>query len=228
MIGLQSNVPSSDLLFNKLAILASCGVNVFCDERGRFQTSGKRSFGVLFDPQYPVCAPLQELKILIRARPTLLLRTITLWGEAPGGGLMQDLADAGDMRRCAWTWVIADCRRNSLGLHSWNQSEDWRFDFSNQRPILVMRPRHARCCGPSDRGLDWRAPTTTEHYKVRRRTKKLLRHSFKFAGQFLDKNANPFTAVIRCTCNDSIDSKPISKWARACGTSPIARVPGCG
>jgi hypothetical protein len=139
MIGLQSNVPSSDLLFNKLAILASCGVNVFCDERGRFQTSGKRSFGVLFDPQYPVCAPLQELKILIRARPTLLLRTITLWGEAPGGGLMQDLADAGDMRRCAWTWVIADCRRNSLGLHSWNQSEDWRFDFSNQRPILVMR-----------------------------------------------------------------------------------------
>jgi hypothetical protein len=27
--------------------------------------------------------------------------------------------------------------------------------------------------------------------------------------------ANPFTAVIRCTCNDSIDSKTISKCARA-------------
>jgi hypothetical protein len=54
-----------------------------------------------------------------------------------------------------------------------------------------------------------------EHYKVRRRTNKLLRHAFKFADQPLDKNANPFTAVIRCTCNDSIDRKTISKWARA-------------
>ena len=54
-----------------------------------------------------------------------------------------------------------------------------------------------------------------EHYKVRRRTNKLLRHAFKFADQPLDKNANPFTAVIRCTCDDEIDSKTISKWARA-------------
>jgi hypothetical protein len=54
-----------------------------------------------------------------------------------------------------------------------------------------------------------------EHYKVRRRTKKLLRHAFKFANLQLDKNANPFNAVIRCTCDDEIDSKTISKWARA-------------
>ena len=54
-----------------------------------------------------------------------------------------------------------------------------------------------------------------EHYKVRRRTKKLLRHAFKFANLPFDKNANPFTAVIRCTCDDEIDSKTISKWARA-------------
>jgi hypothetical protein len=53
------------------------------------------------------------------------------------------------------------------------------------------------------------------HYRVRRRTNKLLRHAFKFANLPFAKNANPFTAVIRCTCNDEIDSKTISKWARA-------------
>jgi hypothetical protein len=52
-----------------------------------------------------------------------------------------------------------------------------------------------------------------EHYKVRRRTKKLLRHAF--ADLPFDKKADPFTAVIRCTCDDEIDSKTISKWARA-------------
>jgi hypothetical protein len=53
------------------------------------------------------------------------------------------------------------------------------------------------------------------HYRVRGRTNKLLRHAFKFANLPFDKNANPFTAVIRCTCDDEIDSKTISKWARA-------------
>ena len=54
-----------------------------------------------------------------------------------------------------------------------------------------------------------------EHYKVRRRTKKLLRHAFKFANLPFDKNADPFTAAIRCTCDDQVDSKTISRWARA-------------
>ena len=54
-----------------------------------------------------------------------------------------------------------------------------------------------------------------EHYKVRRRTKKLLRHAFKFGNLPFDKNADPFTAVIRCTCDDNADGKTISKWARA-------------
>jgi hypothetical protein len=54
-----------------------------------------------------------------------------------------------------------------------------------------------------------------EHYKVRRRTKKLLRHAFKFANLPFAKNADLFSAVIRCTCDDEIDSKTISKWARA-------------
>ena len=42
-----------------------------------------------------------------------------------------------------------------------------------------------------------------------------MRHAFEFADLPFDKNANPFTAVIRCTCDDNADSKTISKWARA-------------
>ena len=56
---------------------------------------------------------------------------------------------------------------------------------------------------------------TVMHYKVRRRTKKLLRHAFEFAELPFDRNADPFTAVIRCTSDDNADSKTISKWARA-------------
>jgi hypothetical protein len=54
-----------------------------------------------------------------------------------------------------------------------------------------------------------------QHYKIRRRTKKLLRHAFKFAELPFDKDADPFTAVIRCTCDDNAVNKTISKWARA-------------
>jgi hypothetical protein len=53
------------------------------------------------------------------------------------------------------------------------------------------------------------------HYKVRRRTTRLLRHAFKFANLPFDKNADPYTAVIRCTCDSSLDAKIVSKWARA-------------
>jgi hypothetical protein len=54
-----------------------------------------------------------------------------------------------------------------------------------------------------------------EHYRVRRRTKRLLRRAAKFSGLPLENNADPFTVVIRCTCADRADSKTISKWARA-------------
>jgi hypothetical protein len=36
-------------------------------------------------------------------------------------------------------------------------------------------------------------------YKVRRRTSRLLRHAFEFANLPPDQNADPFTAIIRCT-----------------------------
>jgi hypothetical protein len=57
--------------------------------------------------------------------------------------------------------------------------------------------------------------TIVEHYRVRRRTNRLLRHAFKFANLSFDKNVDPFSAVIRCTSDRDIDSKTISKWARA-------------
>jgi hypothetical protein len=62
------------------------------------------------------------------------------------------------------------------------------------------------------------------HYRVRRRTKKLLRHAFKFADIPLDKSADPFTAIIRCTSGGA-DCKAISKWARALRYVARCKVP---
>jgi len=53
------------------------------------------------------------------------------------------------------------------------------------------------------------------HYKVRRRTNRLLRHAFEFANLPFDKNADPFSAVIRGTSGCEVDNKTISKWSRA-------------
>jgi hypothetical protein len=65
-----------------------------------------------------------------------------------------------------------------------------------------------------------------DHYKTRRRTNKLLRHAFEFADLSFDKNADPFTAVIRCTCGGVADNKTISKWARALRYSARCKEPG--
>jgi hypothetical protein len=54
-----------------------------------------------------------------------------------------------------------------------------------------------------------------EHYRVRRRTNRLLRHAFKFANLPFDKNADSFGAVIRCTSGRKVDGKIVSKYARA-------------
>jgi hypothetical protein len=53
------------------------------------------------------------------------------------------------------------------------------------------------------------------HYKVRRRTTKLLRHAFKFAHRPFEENADPFKSIIRCTSDRDIDNKTVSKYARA-------------
>jgi len=53
------------------------------------------------------------------------------------------------------------------------------------------------------------------HYRGRRRTKRLLRRSFKFAGLPSDMSMDPFAAVIRSTCEEKLDRKTVSKWSRA-------------
>jgi hypothetical protein len=52
-------------------------------------------------------------------------------------------------------------------------------------------------------------------YKGRRRTRRLLRGAFQFAGLPLDKNADFFATVIRCTSEQELDCKTISKYSRA-------------
>jgi hypothetical protein len=48
---------------------------------------------------------------------------------------------------------------------------------------------------------------------------------FEFADQPFDKNGDPFTAVIRCTCGGAADNKTISKWARALRYAAIRKPP---
>ncbi len=64
-----------------------------------------------------------------------------------------------------------------------------------------------------------------EHYKARRKTKTLLRGAFKFAGLPFDENTDPFTAAIRCTCDQGLDNKTISKWSRALRYVAYSEVP---
>jgi hypothetical protein len=54
-----------------------------------------------------------------------------------------------------------------------------------------------------------------DHYKGRRRTKKLLRRAFSSSGLPFDENTDPFATLIRCTSDRSLDGKTISKYARA-------------
>jgi hypothetical protein len=60
--------------------------------------------------------------------------------------------------------------------------------------------------------------------KGRRRTKRLLRRAYQFAGRTLE-NADPFATVIRCTSERSVDNKTISKWARALRYAAHCKVP---
>jgi hypothetical protein len=67
-----------------------------------------------------------------------------------------------------------------------------------------------------------------EHFRLRRRTSRLLRHAFDFADLPFDKNADPFSAVIRCTCGDAIDTKMISKWSIALRYVARSKAPKIG
>jgi hypothetical protein len=52
------------------------------------------------------------------------------------------------------------------------------------------------------------------HFKVRRRTKRLLRHAFEFADKPFDENADPFSAVICCTCGGAAADKMIRTYLK--------------
>jgi len=67
-----------------------------------------------------------------------------------------------------------------------------------------------------------------ERYNRRRKTEKLLRYAFKCADLAVDGKADPFTAVIRCTCYRNTDNKTISKWARALRYVAQCKKPGTG
>jgi hypothetical protein len=54
-----------------------------------------------------------------------------------------------------------------------------------------------------------------KRYSGKRRTKRLMRRAYKFAGLPIDPTADPFAVVIRCTCEHKLDNKTISKWSRA-------------
>ncbi len=63
-----------------------------------------------------------------------------------------------------------------------------------------------------------------EHYKVRRKISKLLRHALEFADLPFNRDVDVFTAIIRCTSDDTVDHKMISKWARErCGMLLVQR-----
>jgi hypothetical protein len=54
-----------------------------------------------------------------------------------------------------------------------------------------------------------------QHYRWKGRTKKLIRRAFEFGELPFDKNADPFAVIIRCTCEQQLDRKTVSKWSRA-------------
>jgi len=66
------------------------------------------------------------------------------------------------------------------------------------------------------------------HFRVRRRTNRLLRHVFEFANLRLNKRTDPFAAVIRCTSKRDIGSEIVSKWARALRYVARSKEPGIG
>jgi hypothetical protein len=51
--------------------------------------------------------------------------------------------------------------------------------------------------------------------RSRRQIRALVRRACDFAGLAFDKAADPFTTVIRCTSEKSLDHRTVSKWSRA-------------
>jgi hypothetical protein len=57
--------------------------------------------------------------------------------------------------------------------------------------------------------------STVLDHQGNRRTRKLVRRAAEFSGLPLESNAEPFAAIIRCTSEQSVDIRTVSKWSRA-------------
>ena len=136
---------------------------------------------------------------------------------------MGDLTDTPD-RLDAWTNVKPVLQAKSTPIPIAVHRSD--HNVSNESPKNRLRRRLVMVCNAWDDFQECRKRDAVYgylkavfalvvDYKGRRRTKRLLRRAFQFAGLPFDKNADPFAAVIRCTCERKVDNKTISKWARA-------------
>src|SRR5206468_3391570 len=52
-------------------------------------------------------------------------------------------------------------------------------------------------------------------YRVKRRISKLCQRAAEYAGLSREMKSDPFTVVIRCTCDGALDAKSISRLSRA-------------
>ena len=126
-------------------------------------------------------------------------------------------------RREAWIKAEPALTSNSSPIPRVRQLDR---DAISRSPQTGLRQRLVMVCSAWDEFQGSRVRDAVYKYlaavfdvvvdcKGRRQTTRLLRRTFQFAGLALDKNADPFTAVIRCTCERNVDSKTVSKWARA-------------
>ena len=108
---------------------------------------------------------------------------------------------------------------------------------SRKRPEDRLRQRIGMVCNAWDDFQECRKRDAAYGYlkavfavvvdhKGQRRTKRLLRRAFQFAGLPFDNNADPFAAVIRCTSERKLDCKAISKYSRALRYAARCKKPG--
>ena len=104
-------------------------------------------FAVLRDPSFPTCAPLAELRELIKAGRCP--RLVATYGRFPGdcavvtGSLALDITHAAPTR-FAYRRIAGELA--AVGRHYWIEADGWAFDFANgiAQPALVARVERYR------------------------------------------------------------------------------------
>jgi hypothetical protein len=153
-----------------------------------------------------------------------------------GESVAPELADLTDTPNCENAWACSD---PALQVKSTSvPSAVHRSDHKAQRQSAEdwLRQRLVMVCKAWDDFQECRKRDAVYGYlkavfalvvdcKGLRRTKRLLRRAFQFAGLPVDESADPFAAVIRCTSERSVDCKTVSKWARALRYVAYCKVP---